>query len=296
MVIAGSSGLIGTALRRSYEREGHTVVRLVRREPRAPNEVQWDPCSSTSKPGLLDGADVVVNLAGANIGGQRWTREYREVILRSRTDTARTLAVSAALAVVPPKVLLSASGIRYYGVDRGEEILTESATAVADGFLPGVTHAWEAATEPAAVAGIPVCHLRLGIVLSRQGGALPRMLPVFRAGLGARLGSGRQFWSYISLADTIAAIRFLATRPGACGPYNITAPDPVRNSEFTDALAAALGHRARLRVPARPLRLALGEVAAEALGSLRVIPARLVEAGFQHRHCDVESALADALS
>ncbi|MGH3328997.1 MAG: TIGR01777 family oxidoreductase [Streptomycetales bacterium] len=256
VVIAGSSGLIGTALCRSLERDGHTVVRLVRRDPGSHGEVRWDRGASTA-PRVADGADVVVNLAGAGLGHHRWTRRYKDTILRSRTDTAAAVAVMAAETVRPPGVLISASGIRYYGIDRGDEVLTESAGPASSGFLPAVAHAWEAATEPATRAGVRVCHLRLGLVLSRHGGVLPQLLPMFGAGLGARCGSGQEFWSYVSLTDTVRAIHFLARHPGAQGPYNITAPSPVRNREFTRALARELGKPAVLRIPMWALRMTL---------------------------------------
>jgi uncharacterized protein (TIGR01777 family) len=264
VAITGSSGLIGTALRESYEGDGHTVVRL----PRQVEDV--------------DGVDVVVNLAGAGIGARRWTASYREVILRSRVDTTTSLAAAIARARRPPKALLSASGVSYYG-DRGDEVLTESSVG-GTGFLPSVVREWESA----AVADIPVCHLRFGLVLSAAGGVLGQLLPFFRAGLGARFGSGRQFWSWISLVDAVRAIRQL---PGAQGPYNVTAPEPVRNIEFTRALASALGRPAVLRVSGWSLRLALGGVAGDALDSMRVLPDRLVEAGFRFEHGTVAAAL-----
>ena len=277
IVIAGSSGLIGTALRRSYAADGHTVIRLVRRTPAAGDERRWDPAAAPD-PGLLAGADIVVNLAGAGLGEHRWTRTYQEVLRRSRIDTAHTLAVMTALADPRPRVLVSASGMRYYGVDRGDVELTEAAAADPAGFLPVVTREWEEATAPAT---IPVCHLRMGLVLARDGGVLPQLLPLFRNGLGARLGSGREFWSYAGLADAVRAIRFLAETPGTHGPYNITTPNPVRSAEFTRTLAEVVGRPAVLRIPTWAMRLAMGKVAPEVLGSLRVLPARLTEAGFR---------------
>ena len=193
-------------------------------------------------------------------------------------------------------MLICASGIRYYGNDRGAEILTEASPSSGHGFLCQVTHAWEGASDPASAAGIPVCHLRLGLVLTRRGGMLPRLLPYFSHGLGASFGSGEQYWSHVSLADTVRAVRFLAERPGASGPYNVTSPTPVTNRQFTAALAAALDRPSVLRVPAAALRLALGGVAVDALGSLRVLPRRLLDAGFRHRHGDLTAVLGDALA
>jgi len=294
VVIAGSSGLVGTALRRSYQRDGHQVVRLVHREPAEPEEVRWT-ATAEADPGLLDGADVVVNLAGAGIGDRRWSRRYQMLIMRSRVETTQALAALAAKAAKPPAKLLSASGIRYYGIDRGDEVLTEASEPGSTGLLTVTAQLWEAATRSAGRAGVAVCHLRLGLVLSRHGGVVPVLLPYFRAGLGASLGSGREFWSYVSLTDTVRAIRFLADRPDTRGPYNITAPDPVRSKQFADSLAHAVGRRALLRMPAPAIRVMKGRIAGEVLGSLRVIPARLAEAGFRFHHPDVGSALHDAL-
>jgi uncharacterized protein len=294
VVITGSSGLIGSALRRSLEADNHVVIRLVRRQPRERGERAWDP-AAPPEPRLVDGADVVVNLAGATLRTRRWTPQYQDALRRSRAVAARTMAATAAAAAVPPAVVISASGMRYYGVDRGDDILTEASSPGSSGFLPTVARETEAATEPAASAGIAVCHLRLGLVLSRRGGFLPALLPLFRAGLGGQFGTGQAFWSYVSLADAVRAVRFLATYPGAAGPYNITSPQPVRNEHFTRALASAVNRHARLRVPLGAISLAFGGAAAEVFGSLRVIPARLTEAGFRYEHPDLNSALRDAL-
>lgn len=294
VVIAGSSGLIGSALRRSLEADNHEVIRLVRRQPREQGERLWDPAAAP-QPRLVDGADVVVNLAGATLRARRWTAQYLDALRRSRTVAARSVAAMAAAAAVPPAVLISASGMRYYGVDRGDEILTEASRPGSPGFLPAVAREMEAATESASGAGIAVCHLRLGLVLSRRGGFLPALLPLFRAGLGGQFGTGQAFWSYVSLADAVRAVRFLAAHPGTAGPYNVTSPHPVRNEQFTRALASAVGRRARLRVPLGAISLAMGGAAAEVFGSLRVIPARLTEAGFRYQHPDLSSALRNAL-
>jgi uncharacterized protein len=292
IVIAGSSGLIGTALRRSYAADGHTVIRLVRREPTAGDERRWDPAASPD-PELLAGADIVVNLAGAGLGERRWTHTYQEVLRRSRIDTAHALAVMTAQADPQPRILLSASGMRYYGVDRGDLELTETADAARSGFLPDVTREWERATEPAT---IPVCHLRMGLVLAREGGVLAQLLPFFRKGLGGRLGSGREYWSYVGLTDAVRAIRFIAESPGARGPYNITTPNPVRSAEFTRTLARTVGRPAVLRVPTWTMRLALGKVAPEVLGSLRVLPARLTESGFRFTQPELKQVLRHELA
>ncbi|MEV0408993.1 TIGR01777 family oxidoreductase [Actinoallomurus sp. NPDC050550] len=295
VVIAGSSGLIGMALRRSLAADRHQVVRLIRREPQAPDEICWQ-AGEPMDPSVLAGADVVVNLAGAGIGDRRWSAAYKDLLLRSRIDTTATLATLAARTQHPPAVFISASGIRYYGIDRGDETLTESAAPASPGFLPMVTQAWEEATRPAEEAGIRVCHLRTGLVLSASGGVLPQLLPWFRLGLGASFGSGREYWSHISLTDTIRAIRFLTEHPTASGPYNITAPEPARNRDLTAALADELHRPAPLRLPFWTLRSVLGEIAPEVLGSLRVIPARLTEAGFTFHHPTVRTVLHAGLS
>jgi uncharacterized protein len=294
IVMTGASGLIGTALRESYRNAGHTVVRLVRRDPAEPDDRRWDPVAPD--PALIDGADVLVNLAGAPLHPRHWTRRYRATIRASRVGTAHALARMAATAARPPALFISASGIRFYGIDRGAEILTEESTPGDGGLLPAVAREWEAATAPASDAGITVCHLRLGLVLAREGGLLAALLPLFRAGLGLRFGAGREYWSYVSLSDAVDAIRFLTKQPDMAGPYNVTAPNPVPNSEFATALGRALHRPAALRVPLPVLRPPLGRIADEVFGGLRVVPARLTEAGFVCRHPDVDSAIAAALA
>ncbi|MEY9928072.1 uncharacterized protein (TIGR01777 family) [Catenulispora sp. GP43] len=293
VVIVGSSGLIGGALCAAYQGDGHEVVRLIRRPAQAPDEVRWDPLRPD--PRLVDGADAVINLAGAPLGDRRWNARYRALIASSRIDTASALAAMAARAAAPPSVLVSMSGIRYYGVDRGDEELTESSAAGSDGFLPLVTARWEAATAPAAEAGVRVCHLRTALVLSAEGGLVPRLLTPFRYGLGTTLGSGRAYWSFLTLHDTVAAIRFLAQRPQTEGPYNLSAPAPVSAVDFTKALASAIGTRARLRLPLWALRIGVGQMGPEVLGSLRVVPQRLSAAGFCFRDGDIETALRAVL-
>lgn len=294
VVIAGSSGLIGGALRAACQGDGHDVVRLVRRPARTPDEVQWDP--GRPDPRLVDGADALINLAGAPLDDRRWNPRYRDLIAASRIDTASALATMAARAAAPPSALVSMSGIRYYGVDRGDEELTEVSAAGTDGFLPLVTARWEAATRPAAEAGVRVCHLRTGLVLSATGGLLPRLLTPFRFGLGATLGSGRSYWSFLTSHDTVAGIRFLTEHPETRGPYNLSAPTPVRAADFTKALASAVGKPAWLRLPVWALRVGVGQMGPEVLGSLRVLPQRLTAAGFRFRDGDIESALRVVLA
>jgi len=294
VVVAGSSGLIGTALVRALRADGAEVVRLVRREPAALGETRWDP--THPEPDLLGATDVLVNLGGAGLGEHRWTRAYREVVASSRTQTTKTLAAMAARADRPPRVLISMSGIRYYGVERGQELLTEASAPGFDGFLPRVTHAWEETTAEAQQAGVRVCHLRTGLILSSAGGLLPRLAPWFQNGLGAVLGPRSAFWSYLSLHDATEAIRFLAQSTEINGPVNLTAPHPVRAGEFARALAEACGHRARLHAPLWALRIAQGQMAPEVLGSLRVLPTRLTDAGFRFRHPTITATLASALA
>jgi len=293
VVVAGSSGLIGGGLRAAYRRDGHEVVRLVRRAAQGADEVRWDP--GRPDPRLVEGADAVINLAGAPLGDRRWNAAYREVIESSRVGTAAALAGMVARAAAGPSVLVSMSGIRYYGVDRGDEELTEASGAGSDGFLPLVTARWEASTRAAEEAGVRVVHLRTALVLSASGGLLPRLLTPFRFGLGATLGSGRAYWSFLTLHDAVAAIRFLAERPEASGAYNLSAPTPVHASEFTRALATAVGRPAWLRLPVWALRVGVGQMGPEVLGSLRVLPERLTAAGFRFRDGDVETAVRMAL-
>jgi uncharacterized protein (TIGR01777 family) len=286
VVIAGGSGLIGTALCASYRYGGHDVVRLVRREPTAADERRWDPADPD--PTLVDGADVLVNLAGSPLAG-RWTAARAELIRTSRVATTRALRAMVDEARTP--VFVSASGIRWYGIDRGDEELTEASGPGPDGgVLPTVAREWEDA------AGAGAVLLRLGLVLSRRGGLLKTLLPLYRAGLGMRFGTGREYWSHVSLADAVGAVRFLAKLPGAAGPYNVTAPHPARSRDFAAALGRALHRPVPLGLPYAVLRPALGEVATEVFGGLRVLPARLEEAGFGFRHPDVDTAIRAALT
>jgi uncharacterized protein len=295
VVIAGSSGLIGTALADRLHGEGHEVVRLVRRAPSGPDEIRWAPAEGTLGPDALAGADVVVNLAGTGIGDHRWTPAYKREIVRSRVDATTTLshAIAAGSGPAVPGVLINASAIGFYG-DRGDEPLDESSPP-GTGFLPDVCRAWEGATSAAEEAGARVVHLRTGLVLSPDGGLMGRMVPLFRAGAGGRLGSGRQWMSWISLADEIGAIRFLMDHD-VSGPVNLTAPEPVRNRDFTTALAGALHRPALLPVPRIGLRVALGEFSTDVLSSASVTPAALAGAGFRHTHPTLPEALRWALA
>lgn len=280
-VIAGASGFLGTALVGDLERDGHDVTRLVRRAPRGPGESRWDPVSGEVDADVLRRADVVVNLAGANIGRLPWTASYRRTLRDSRISSTRTLAAALAGLADPP-VFVAQSAIGWYGRDRGAEWLDEDSDA-GSGFLADLVRDWEAATSAAEQANVRVVRLRTGLVLDRGGGALRLIALPFQFGLGARLGSGRQYMGVIGLPDWLAAVRHLATEPSCAGAYNLVLPEPPTNEEFTRRLAAALRRPAFLRVPGPVLRLALGEFSWELLGSRRLRPRRLLDSGFTFR-------------
>ncbi|GAA3426637.1 TIGR01777 family oxidoreductase [Streptosporangium nondiastaticum] len=293
--MTGSSGLLGSALVRSLRADGTRVVRLVRRAPQGPDEAFWDPAEGTLDPAVLEGARAVVHLAGAGIGDRRWNEEYKREIVRSRVEGTATVA--RALAELPAgPALLSASATGFYG-DTGDREVDETSPA-GSGFLArDVVVPWEAATRPATEAGVRVALLRTGLVLSRDGGLLARILPLFRAGTGAPLGSGRQYMSWISLDDWVGAVRYILNDPEMSGPVNLTAPEPVTNERFTRALGRAV-HRPTMpvAVPGFMLRAVLGEFAEEGvLIGQRVLPRRLLEAGHSFRHIRLDDALAAVL-
>lgn len=299
IAVTGSTGLIGSALVRSLLADGHEVVRLVRRRSRVGRQpdgtvgVGWNPHLLQVDAAGLEGVDAVVHLAGAGVGDRRWTESYKQEIRDSRVLGTETVAGALARLKQPPKVLVSASAVGYYG-QTGDRVIDEDAPA-GDDFLARVCVEWEAAARPAADAGIRVVHPRTGLVLSAAGGAAGRMLPLFRLGLGGRLGSGEQFWSIVSLADEVAALRFLIDREEMTGPVNLTGPEPVTNAELTEVLGQLLGRPAVFAVPSFALRAALGEMAVEVVGSHRVLPQRLLAAGFRFRYPDVDSAVQAAL-
>ena len=317
VAITGSSGLIGTALTASLRADGHQVVRLVRRPPRAADEIRWDPQAADAGRPSLSGVDACVHLAGAGVGDHRWTAAYKAEIRSSRVLPTRALAAALAAASPRPATFLVASAIGWYG-DTGGAAVTEDAPA-GQAFLSRVVADWEAAAEPAREAGLRVAHLRSGLVLAAGGGMLGRLTLPARLGVLPRFGDGRQVMSWISLTDEVRAIRFLldgaggggaggvggagvggAGGPGPearSGPFNLTAPNPVTDSELTAALLTAL-HRpdfSWLRVPAPLLKLGLGEMSAELLTSARVLPKRLLEAGFAFEYPTVSAALAAEL-
>lgn len=293
ILITGSSGLIGTALTSHLRSSGHEVVRLVRR-PAIAGEITWNPSAGTIDSAGLEGIEAVVHLAGAGIGDKRWSAAYQREILDSRTVTTDLLARSLAAMESPPKVLLSGSAIGWYG-DRGDELLDESSTG-STGFLAEVCQAWEAATQPAEATGIRVAHLRTGVVLSPAGGALRKLLPLFRLGLGGRFGNGRQWQSWISIDDQVRAIEHLLTADVA-GAVNLTAPGAVTNRDFTKVLAQVLHRPALMTVPPFAPKLLLGRELAEALlfTGQRVQPSRLMSSGFEFRHSTLDGALRSLL-
>lgn len=278
VAISGASGLIGTALTADLTRDGHDVLWLVRREARSADEIRWDPAARQLDPAALADVDGVVHLAGAGIADKRWTKSRRHEVLDSRVDATTTIAQTLVAAPPRPRFLVSASAVGWYG-DTGDRPVDETEPAGA-GFLAEVCKKWEAAAAPAADAGVRVTFARSGLVLSRRGGLLGRLLPLFRCGLGGKLGSGRQYWPWISLTDEISALRFLIASDLA-GPVNLTGPVPVTNAEFTRTLGAVLGRPTVAAVPGFALTLALGGFAAEGiLAGQRAVPRVLTEAGF----------------
>lgn len=294
VAISGASGLIGTALAESLRGDGHEVLRLVRSATDAPDAVAWDPVAGTIDAARLEGLDGVVHLAGAGIGDKRWTPARRAEILDSRTQGTGLLAQTLAQLDSPPGVFVSSSAIGFYG-NRGDEELTE-ASGHGSGFLANLCVAWEQATQPARDADIRTVIARNGIVLTRRGGAFPKMLPLFRFGLGGPFGSGKQWMSWITLDDEVAALTFLLTSTVE-GPVNLTAPAPVTNRQFAKALGRALHRPALLPIPKFGPKLVLGgEMAEEVLfASQRVRPRALQDGGFDFAHPDIDTGLAAVL-
>jgi len=287
VAITGASGLIGSALREDLLRDGIGVRVFVRRPPRSEHEIAWQPGADVDTAALA-GVTAVVHLAGAGVGDHRWTERYKATIRDSRVLGTGTIARAVAGMPRPPEVLVSASAIGYYG-DTGDREVDESAPR-GSGFLADVVGEWEAAAAPAAAAGIRVVHPRSGLVVSGRGGAWKRMFPLFRAGLGGRLGPGGQYWSWISLRDEVAALRLLLDQP-LSGPVNLTGPAAATNREVTAAMGDVMGRPTALPVPGFALRAALGEFSSEVLGSIRVRPAKLLEAGFRWQ----DPTIADAI-
>jgi uncharacterized protein (TIGR01777 family) len=295
VAVTGASGLIGSALVRWLEADGHRVTRLVRRAA-GPGEISWDPENGRLESGQLEGLDAVIHLAGENVGA-RWTAARKRRIKSSRTRGTRLIAEAIARARRRPGMLVSASAMGIYG-SRGDEVLTEN-SPVGDpalDFFAEVGREWEAAAEPARASGVRVIHPRFGLVLSPEGGALKKMLLPFRLGLGGRLGSGTQWMSWISIDDVVGAILHVLQTESFSGAVNLVAPEPVRNRDFTLILGRVLSRPTPFTVPAAALRLALGEMATSTLlASARVLPKRLLAAGYRFEHPDLETALRHVL-
>ncbi|HEU4399300.1 MAG TPA: TIGR01777 family oxidoreductase [Actinomycetota bacterium] len=297
VAVTGSTGLIGTALVRRLEADGHQVLRFTRSRPSGPGQSQWDPMAGRIDADALARADAVVHLAGRGIGdGLRWTRKIKDEILQSRVRGTRLLAETMAGAAGSggPRVLVCASGVHRYG-DGGDRVLTESSPD-GNGFLAGVVRQWEAAADPARAAGLRVVHIRNGIVQAAGAPVVARQLPLFRLGLGGRLGSGRQWWCWIALDDTVGLYRHALLTDDLEGPVNGTAPNPVTNAEYTATLARVLGRPGFLAAPELALRLLLGELAEELLfPSLRVQPAAALASGYAFSFPELEPALRHIL-
>lgn len=295
IAVTGSTGLIGSALLPRLRHAGHDVLRLVRSRPPGRGAAFWDPAAGQLDPESLQGTDAVVHLAGRPIT-DRWTKHVKRDILESRTLSTHLLATTMAQLSGGPQALVCMSGINFYGRDRGQEILTEDSTP-GEGFMAEVCQAWEAAAEPARAAGLRVVHIRNGMGLTPEGGPLAKQLPLFRLGLGGRLGSGRQWWSWVAIDDIVGVITHAVTAEDVHGPLNATAPLPVTNAEFTRTLARVLNRPALLPVPRFGPRLVLGEISDEmAFGSLRVRPERTLASGYTFRHPDLGPALADLIN
>jgi uncharacterized protein (TIGR01777 family) len=292
VLITGASGLLGSAMALSLGSSGHEIVRAVRKATPGPGEVPWEPDKALD-PALVSGLDAVLHFAGENIVG-RWTKTKKDRIRNSRVLGTRVLADALARTSAQPRVFVAASAIGYYG-NRGDEMLTEE-SAPGSGFLAETCHQWEAATEAASRAGIRVVSIRMGVVLSRTGGALDKMLLPFKLGLGGRVGSGRQWWSWIHIADIVGAVEHVLRNESLRGPVNLVAPHPVTNAEFTSTLGRMLHRPTIFPVPAFALRLALGEMADQALlASQRVGPTRLAATGYAFRFPRLDGALRDLL-
>jgi uncharacterized protein (TIGR01777 family) len=294
VLISGSHGLVGSALATSLRRDGHEVFTLVRRVPKEATEVEWNPDRGSLTKSGLEGMGAVVHLAGESIASGRWSEQKKQAIRDSRIKSTDLLADALSNLRDPPRVLISASAIGYYG-DRGDELLTEE-SAPGNDFLAGVCIDWERAAQPAARRSIRLVKARFGVILSTDGGALKKMLTPFRMGVGGRVGDGKQWMSWIALEDVIGALKFTLSTDTLSGPVNFVAPNPVTNAEFTKALGQALSRPTIFPIPAFGVRLAFGEMAdALLLASQRVSPEVLDHAGYQFKHSSLESALTAAL-
>jgi uncharacterized protein (TIGR01777 family) len=290
IAVTGAGGLVGNALTAELEARGARVISLVRRPARGPAEAQWDPGSGLIDPGQLEGVTAVVHLAGENIAGGRWNEARKRRIRDSRVTGTHNLCRSLAQLPTPPRTFVCASAIGYYG-DRGREQLDE-ASPPGQGFLPEVCVAWEGACQPARDAGMRVVNVRIGVILSKEGGALAQMLLPFKLGVGGKVGSGEQFWSWVSLDDVVGTIVHALLRPELQGPVNAVSPHPVTNAEFTRTLGSVLHRPTILPLPAFAAKLALGQMANDLLlASAQVLPTRLRETEYSFRHPDLRGCL-----
>jgi uncharacterized protein (TIGR01777 family) len=295
ILISGSHGLVGTALIKSLEADRHDIFRLVRHYPHSPSEIEWSPDRYSIALSLIEGFDAVVHLAGESIAEGRWTDEKKKRIRESRVKGTRLLGDALANLTQQPKVMISASAIGYYG-DRGDETLTE-ASSPGDDFLSDVCVEWEKATDLAKEKGIRTVNSRFGIILDKDGGALKKMLPPFKMGIGGRIGDGKQWMSWIALDDVVGAIKFALTNETVDGPVNFVAPNPVRNAEFTKTLGRVLSRPTIFPIPAFGVRLAFGEMAdALLLSSQKAEPARLEAVGYEFQYANLDDALRRAIA
>jgi uncharacterized protein (TIGR01777 family) len=296
ILLSGASGMLGSAIGEELRRQEANVLRLVRHKAPGPDELHWNPAGAQIDDlKSLENLHAAIHLSGANVASQRWTAAYKQEMAESRVGSTRVLAEALARLKKPPRVLITASATGFYG-DRGDEILDES-SAVGRGYFPELCATWEGATRPAKEAGIRVVHLRFGMVISRNGGALAKLAPLFRLGLGGRLGNGKQWVSWVSEADAVSAAMFSLENPAISGPVNVVAPEPVTNAVFTREFGRAVHRPALLPAPAFALRLAFGDMADEALlASTRVLPRRLLQAGIAFVHPTLPEALAAALA
>lgn len=293
-LITGANGFLGGELVPYLEQKSCNIIKLLRRSPEAENERQWDPAFGRLDSGVFEGVDTVIHLAGENIAEGRWNAAKKELIRSSRVNSTKLLVDKMAQAKNPPKTFLCASAVGIYG-DRGLEVLNESSTA-GSGFLPEVGRAWEQSAKQAESFGMRVVQMRFGMILHPKGGALGKMLPIFKMAGGGVLGDGKQYISWISMRDLLSAIEFLINQDGASGAYNLVAPNPVDNQEFTKTLGQILNRPTPIRMPAMALKLMFGDMAQEVLlASTRVLPSRLIESGFKFQDQTLEEALQNIL-
>jgi len=293
IVVTGSTGLIGSRLVPALRADGNEVIRLVRRAPRAPDEVRWDPAQGGIDTAALGHIDAAVHLAGAGIGDHRWTESYKREVMQSRVSGTTTIATALATLDPLPRVLVSGSAIGFYG-DTGDAVVDED-TPRGDGFLADVVEAWEHSADPARRAGVRVVHPRTGLVVAKEGGTWARLTPLFRLGLGGRIGSGCQYWSFVSISDEVRALRHLLTDESLSGPVNLTAPNPLTNAAATKVMGELLHRPTIATVPGFALRAALGEFAFDVLAGQQVVPRKLTDAGFHFEHPRFEDAFAAIL-